>query len=302
MSRIYFGIAGWSYPDWKGVVYGPGRMDELSYLVQYFDTIELNNTFYRIPGEKMVESWARRVTHNPDFRFTAKLWQGFTHESSKELQQPEIKQFLEAMEPLRSADRLGALLIQFPFSFKNDKRNQDRISALVDAFGSRFPLVVEFRNREWITPETYGMLEEKGVGFCNVDEPQFRSMIKPSATVTGPTGYVRFHGRNYQNWFSKTANRDSRYDYLYSEGELDEWVPKIRQMREKAKDVYVIGNNHFRGQAPTNILQLKSKVMQGPVDVPEGLLTAFPELKKIAMPQQRTKSVQKKHREQPDLE
>jgi uncharacterized protein YecE (DUF72 family) len=116
--------------------------------------------------------------------------------------------------------------------------------------------------------------------------------VKPSAEVTGPFAYVRLHGRNYAEWYS--GSRDARYNYLYSEEELDKWVPRIEEMGKKAKDVYVIGNNHFRGQAPSNILQLKSKTIREPVSVPEPLLKSFPELKKVVVKRP-------KRRGQPDL-
>jgi uncharacterized protein YecE (DUF72 family) len=285
---IRFGIAGWSYADWKGIVYPqskPRGFDELSYLAIYFDLIELNNTFYRIPESKMVESWTKRVGHNPNFRFTAKLFQDFTH-GKKPINKQDVKAYLKSLQSLISADRLGCLLAQFPISFRNTPENQGRLEEIAEHFG-KYSLVVEFRHRGWITEPVLNWLEENEIGFCNVDEPMFRKMIKPSAHVTGPTSYVRFHGRNYGNWFAKeekagTATRDARYDYLYSDEELDEWVPRIKEMGEKSTDVFVVGNNHFRGQAPANILQLKSKVIEGPVDIPETMIEEFPQLKKIA--------------------
>jgi uncharacterized protein YecE (DUF72 family) len=280
---IWFGVAGWTYPDWKGIVYPPSRhtrFDELGYIAQYFDVIELNNTFYRIPDAKMVESWIKRVSHNPHFQFTAKLWQGFTHEK-KEIDVSEVSQFRDAVAPLQKSKRLGALLAQFPASFRRSKEAMERVETIGKHF-KEFPIVVEFRNRNWVADDVLSWLEERGIGFCNVDEPLFRSMIRPSSVVTGLTAYVRFHGRNYKNWFSKEANRDERYDYLYSEEELNQWIPRINDMERKAKKVYVIGNNHFRGQAPANILQLKSKTVQEPVEVPESMLDSFPELRKIA--------------------
>jgi uncharacterized protein YecE (DUF72 family) len=289
-KMIHFGIAGWSYTDWKGIVYPeskPRGFDELSYLAIYFDLIELNNTFYRIPESKMVESWTKRIGHNPNFRFTAKLFQDFTH-GKKPINKQDVKAYLKALESLISANRLGCLLAQFPISFRNTPENQERLEEIADYFG-KYSLVVEFRHRGWITQPVLDWMEEHEIGFCNVDEPMFRKMIKPSAHVTGPTSYVRFHGRNYGKWFAKdegptkgTAARDARYDYLYSDEELDEWVPRIKEMGEKSTNVFVVGNNHFRGQAPANILQLKSKVIEGPVDVPETMIEEFPELKKIA--------------------
>ena len=280
-GEYFFGIAGWSYQDWKGIVYpsdAPARFDELAYLADYFDVIELNNTFYRIPESKMVESWVQRVQHNPRFRFTVKIYKGFTHEK-RPVQQDDLSKFISSLEPIREGKRLGALLAQFPTAFRYTPENVDRLSDLLHSFQGD-PVAVEFRHRSWTAESVKEWLEDHQVSFCNVDEPMFRHHVKPSADVTGPLAYVRLHGRNYASWYS--GSRDARYDYLYSEEELDQWVPRIQEMGKKAKEVYVIGNNHFRGQAPSNILQLKSKTIRKPVPVPDPLLNAFPDLKKIS--------------------
>jgi uncharacterized protein YecE (DUF72 family) len=281
MAGVHFGIAGWSYQDWKGTVYPADasvRFDELSYLVHFFDVIELNNTFYRIPESKMVESWARRIEQNPHFRFTVKIFQGFTHEEKK-IDPDEAAKFVRALEPLSGKNRLGALLAQYPTSFRFNPENMDRLLALKSQF-EEFPVVVEFRHRSWVDDSVREALAERQINYCNVDEPVFRHHVKPSAYVTGSVGYIRLHGRNYASWYS--GRRDARYDYLYSEEELDQWIPRIEEMDKLAKDVYVIGNNHFRGQAPANILQLKAKTLRAPVDVPEQLAETYVELKKIA--------------------
>jgi len=281
MAGIHFGIAGWSYKDWKGTVYpadASTRFDELSYLINFFDVIELNNTFYRIPESKMVESWARRVEQNPRFRFTVKIFQGFTHEQKK-IESDEVALFLRSLEPLGKNNRLGALLAQYPTSFRFTPENFHRLIAMTKEFQD-YPVVVEFRHRSWVDEAVRKELMALQLNYCNVDEPMFRHHVKPSAYVTGPVGYVRLHGRNYASWYS--GKRDERYDYLYSEKELDQWIPRIQEMDKVAKDVYVIGNNHFRGQAPANILQLKSKTIREPVDVPEQLSETYPQLKKIA--------------------
>ena len=283
---VLFGIAGWSYEDWKGIVYPAPRQrgfDELAYLASYFDLIELNNTFYRVPEVKMAESWAKRVQHNPKFKFTAKIFQEFTH-VKKPLKKEDVQAYIKAIKPLVDEGRLGCLLAQFPISFRNSPENQERLEEIADYF-KKYSLVVEFRHRSWIEEGVFKWMLKNNIGFCNVDEPVFKKMIRPSAHVIGQTSYIRFHGRNYANWFAKgkgRENRDARYDYLYSDQELDDWVPRIHEMGEKSKEVIVVGNNHFRGQAPANILQLKSKVTEGPVDVPEPMLEEFPQLKKIA--------------------
>src|SRR5438477_6005328 len=140
MAHYYFGIAGWSYPDWEGVVYPRGlrKTDQLPYIAGYFDVVELNNTFYRIPESKMVENWVKRVEQNPDFRFTAKLWQGFTHEK-REIDSQEVKKIREAFRPLVEDHRLGSLLIQFPISFQNNTENRSRVAQLQELFGDMHP-------------------------------------------------------------------------------------------------------------------------------------------------------------------
>lgn len=294
MAEYFFGIAGWSYSDWRGIVYppdAPSRFDELAYISQYFDVIELNNTFYRIPDSRMTQSWVRRTQHNDRFRFTAKMYQGFTHDRG-EWNEKECKQLLWAMEPLISSNRLGALLAQYPASFRIDSEgSKERLQMLAARFRD-YPLVVEFRHRSWTSPDVLDWLGEQGIGFCNVDEPGFRHLIRPSAVVTSAVAYVRFHGRNFENWYAKGRSRDARYDYMYSEEELDQWLPRIEEMGSKAKDVYVIGNNHFRGQAPANILQLESKIKEGPVAVPESMMERYPQLRKISRPSRKKQEKQ----------
>jgi uncharacterized protein YecE (DUF72 family) len=192
MTKYFFGVAGWSYKDWAGIVYPTAKgkgFDPLSYLAQYFDTIELNNTFYRIPESKVVDTWAKRVSGNSRFRFTAKLWEGFTHDK-KEILAADIKLYKKAMAPLVGANRLGSVLMQFPISFKNEPSSRERLAKLAEYFKEYF-LVVEFRHRSWVHPQMFDWLEELGVGYCNVDEPKFREMIKPSSIVTSKTAYVR---------------------------------------------------------------------------------------------------------------
>jgi uncharacterized protein YecE (DUF72 family) len=285
-SRIRIGPAGWSYKDWEGVVYPakPGsKFDPLSYLSQFFDTIEINSSFYRPPAPATSKSWANRVSENPAFTFTAKLHRVFTHERGKATGEDE-KAFREAMNPLAESGKLGAILIQFPWSFKNTEEERAYLSRLIAQF-REFPLVVEVRHTSWNTPDVYDELEERGVGICNIDQPVFARSIKPAALTTSGIGYVRLHGRNYENWFRDKAPRDDRYNYLYSLDELDPWITRIREVAKQTKESYVITNNHFLGKAVVNALEIKSILSEKKVPAPEPLFQKYPRLEETAFPE-----------------
>ncbi len=272
--RVRVGPAGWSYKDWEGIVYPetPGRrFDPLAYLARFFDTIEVNSSFYRIPPPTHATSWARRAAVNPDFRFTTKLYRGFTHEN--ETAPGDADAFRRFLDPLAEAGRLGALLVQFPWSFRNDADNRARIARILEEF-AHYPKAVEVRHASFDDAEFFAMLEAAGAAFVNLDQPLFSDSIKPAAIATGGLGYVRFHGRNYQKWFAHSESWE-RYDYLYSKQELEPWVVRIRSLAAE-RDVYVVTNNHFRGQAIVNAVELKEALGQ-PADAPEPLARAYPD-------------------------
>lgn len=278
-GRARVGVAGWSYPDWEGVVYPKGRrVDGLAYLARFFDALEVNSSFYRIPSPRTTASWARRARQSPDFRLTLKLYRGFTHDRKTAPQ--DARAFDEALAPLAESGVLGALLLQFPWSFKNDAATRAYLTELLDRF-ALYPLVLEVRHASWNVPELYAFLHERGVGFCNVDQPVIGRSLRPSEHATGPVGYVRLHGRNYRDWFREDAGRDARYDYLYTEEELEPWIEKIEEVAERAGETYVVTNNHFRGQAVVNALQIRSRLEHRKVAAPAPLVERYPVLEKI---------------------
>ncbi len=294
VPTIRFGPAGWSYDDWQGIVYParkPHGFHEAEYLANYFDTIEINTTFYHPPRPEVSRGWARRVRHNPNFRFTAKLWQRFTHE--REASQQDEKVFKEGIRPLQDAGVLGALLIQFPWSYKNSKQNREYFGGLVMQF-MEYPLVLEVRHSSWNQPEIYQMLRDLGVGFCNIDQPVIGRSLQPSERSTSAVGYVRLHGRNYEHWFASNERPEERYDYYYSRAELVPWAERIKNIAVGAEATYVVTNNHFRGKAVANALQLVSVIRNRPVAVPETLLNAYPDLETIAAPLARDMSPEQK--------
>jgi len=277
---IRVGPAGWSYKDWNGIVYPPrpgSKFDPLEYLATYFDTIEINSSFYRPPAASSSRAWAKRVTHNRNFRFTAKLYQRFTHDRGQATQEDE-KVFREGIDPLVEAGKFGALLLQFPWSFKNTEGERDYLAGLLDRF-SDYPLVVELRHASWNEPAIYQSFERRGVGFCNIDQPLFARSIKPSARTTSRVGYVRLHGRNYENWFRANAAPHDRYNYLYSLDELDSWVNKIKKVSMQSEESYVVTNNHFRGKGVVNALEIKAMLEGDKVPGPALLIGEYPRLK-----------------------
>jgi uncharacterized protein YecE (DUF72 family) len=281
---IRIGLAGWSYPDWKGRVYPPKLprgFDPLQYLSGYFDTIEINSTFYRIPTVSTTQRWAERVASQPAFKFTAKLPQGFTH--TRQMSAQDEAAFKDAMAPLQAADRLGALLLQFPYAFHQTAANRDYLSRIVERFRS-YPLVLEVRHRSWDAPSVYEFLRALGVGFCNIDQPQVSYALGLTRQVTSDIGYVRLHGRNATTWFQEDANRDARYDYLYSDSELEEISTTFLTIAAHARETYLIANNHFRGQAALNALELRHRITRAPVPVPTQLLAVYPQLRQLMPP------------------
>ena len=279
LRDILVGPAGWSYADWRGRVYpesAGSKFDTLALIAKYFDTAEINSSFYHPPSPATARSWLRRIEHNPNFIFTAKLSRTFTHERGKATAEDE-KVYREGIDPIRAANKLGAVLIQFPWSFKNDREERTYLDRLITRFRD-YPLVVELRHESWNNDRILQTLEDLGVGLCDIDQPQFANSIKPSAQVTSSIGYIRLHGRNYQNWFREEANVIERYDYLYSSDELEPWIGRIREVSAKAKQTFVIANNHARGQSLVNAFEILAELEEERVPGPAKLIETYPRL------------------------
>jgi uncharacterized protein YecE (DUF72 family) len=276
---IRIGPAGWAYKDWAGIVYPkplPRGFRPIHYLSQFFDVLEINTSFYGPPKATTTQSWLQDAKDNTQFQFTAKLWRGFTHE--KNATAGDEKLVKDGMNPIMQAGRLGALLMQFPISFRNTPENRDYVTGLYRRFGE-YPLVLEVRHSSWADRSALDMLEEFGIGFCNIDQPLLGKALKPTAERTSPVSYVRLHGRNYQNWFTENARSSDRYNYLYSMRELEPWVDRIRSISEKRREnIFVITNNHYEGKAVANALQLTALLTDHCVEPPEQLIMRYPEL------------------------
>jgi uncharacterized protein YecE (DUF72 family) len=288
-QALRIGPAGWSYPDWAGYVYPsrrPRGFHEAAYLSEFFDTIEINTSFYQPLKSETAKQWVDLVSANRNFVFTAKLWQRFTHDVAFGISgsATEDERAVRAgFDVLRVAGKLGAVLLQFPFSFHRTKETMAYLSAVLLRFRD-YPLVVEVRHDTWNSPETLALLHQHGAGICNIDQPIIGRALAPSAQATSPVGYVRLHGRRYDTWFSDDENVPSheRYNYLYSAEELEPWIARVKKVSEHTQRSFVITNNHFQGKAVVNALQLISILKRKKVKVPEPLRQHYPELNEIA--------------------
>lgn len=245
---IYIGTSGFSYDDWKGYFYPEklSKKDMLGYYAHQFPAVEINSSYYAIPGAR---SFASMIDKTPDsFKFVVKAHKDMTHAENPDPNAFDM--FLGAITPLQDAGQFGCMLAQYPWAFKKNPDNQDELRRFRDRVGD-LPTVIEFRNAEWVEPETFELLNELNFGFCSVDEPHLKGLMPDVTAVTSSIGYVRFHGRNAKKWW-KHDEAYERYDYLYSEDELQEWVPKVENVSLQAQDTYLFFNNHFQGKAPKN--------------------------------------------------
>jgi uncharacterized protein YecE (DUF72 family) len=290
-NNLRVGVAGWSYPDWRGLVFpSEAHFDKLEYLSQFFNTVEINNSFYVIPKEKMVQRWIESVRQNPDFLFCVKLHQQFTHGQSLQRGNPEIipeavEAFKQAFQPMLTVGRLGALLLQFPYRFHYQPENLDYLLRLFDAFRN-YPLVVEVRHKSFELDSFYELLSQQKVAFANIDQPAVSDSMPSTRVVTTPgLAYLRLHGRNAQAWFAADATREKRYDYDYASEELDGYLDMAREFQESQGKLYVIFNNHYRASEVKNAFEFLHKVTGNSVRVMPRLLNAYPRLKRIALPE-----------------
>jgi uncharacterized protein YecE (DUF72 family) len=291
---IHIGPAGWAYKDWDGTVY-PAQIKKdkhpVEYLAQFFDLIEINTSFYGHIRPEWGKLWCRKAKAvNPDFLFTAKLNKAFTHSpvavvestSAKTIRHTDEDEDLAkaGLDSIAEEGMLGALLMQFPISYKNTDENRDHLEWLIRQF-REYPLVVEVRHASWQNEDTLCYIAEKGVAFCNIDQPLLGQAVTPSDHVTSNIGYVRLHGRRYDQWFEPERSSD-RYDYLYNGEELQGWKTKIESVAKKADVTFVVANNHFEGKAPANALELRSMISGEKVKAPEMLVKTYPRLEAIA--------------------
>jgi len=313
VGEVRVGTSGWNYPSgkgsWNGLFYprtrskraGTDQFDELRFYAQHFDTVEVNTTFYGQPRPDVTRAWAERTPSG--FDFSLKLYQKFTHPKMfreaalrtapgtegalldwlAQVTQSDIDDFRSGIDPLASAGKLGALLAQFPPSFKDSPRTRDYLAQLLRAF-AEYPIAVELRHRSWSDAigETLSLLNGFGAAWVQIDEPKFRFSIRQNylPNVTS-FYYMRLHGRNAAQWWKHDKSED-RYNYLYSAPELQEFSETAKAAKELVKKSYLYTNNHFSSKSVVNAVMLKAQLGQ-PIEgeYPEALVDNYPELASI---------------------
>ena len=276
----FVGTSGFSYPDWVGPVYPKGRGEHpLAFLARYVDLVEVNTSHYRIPAPSLAAEWVRIVRDLPRFRFTAKLWRGFTHERGVATAADVAAQraFFDA---LAQGDRLLGVLAQFPPWFRASSATEAAIDEVARAFEG-YPLAVEMRDVSWDRDDVRARFAERGLSWVVADLLPGPRSVEPRVRRTAPLAYVRFHGRSAA-WYEPGVDRDRRYDHLYAPEDLAPWVERLRRLVEEDERVVVAFNNHPRGQALANALQMAAAWSGKKVAAPESLLAAYPRLAEVA--------------------
>ena len=309
MGRILVGTSGWSYPSgkgtWNGVFYpatrskraGTAGFDELRFYAEHFNTVEVNSTFYGQPRAEVTRGWVERTPRG--FEFSLKLYQKFTHpkmfkeaavksvpgsgsllELLAQVTQSDIDDFRHGIEPLAESGRLGAVLAQFPPSFKSAPASHDYLSRLLHAFRD-YPVAVELRHRTWSDEmgETLALLNGHGAALVQIDEPKFRVSIRQNYLPNVTTFYyMRLHGRNAAQWWRHDKTED-RYNYLYPAGELREFSDIAGAASSLVKKSYLYTNNHFAAKSVVNAVMLKAQLGE-PIEgeYPAGLVERYPEI------------------------
>jgi uncharacterized protein YecE (DUF72 family) len=272
---IYIGTSGWSYPrgegTWNGYFYPAGKVDELEYYSRYFNTVEINNTFYRPPEPYVVKKWVNRVPEG--FCFAVKLWQKFTHPAMFEaatgeaavISPDDVVTFKAGIAPLVSSGKMGPLLAQFPPGFRNDDAGRHILKAVLNTF-TGYRIAVELRHRSWSdSPETADLLRGNNAAWVQIDEPKFASSIARELPLTADFAYFRYHGRNAEEWWS--GNGETRYRYLYSKEEIVGLAGKVNEAGKKVDHLFAYFNNHWKGYAPKNAGDM-IKALQLPFNEP----------------------------------
>lgn len=267
-ATIYIGTSGWSYPQgegtWRGHFYPPGTKNELAFYSQFFNAVEVNSSFYAPLNPAYGARWVRQVPQG--FRFTVKLWQKFTHPGlyarttgeAPAIALGDVDAFRRGLEPLAGAGRLGALLAQFPPSFQASEANRGLLRAVSRTFGD-YPLAYELRHKSWSDdPATASLLTGLGAAWVEIDEPQFANSVAARVPRTAPLAYLRFHGRNAQDWWA--GDVETRYRYLYSPGEISELAARVREAAAGAATLFAFFNNHWQGYAPRNAVALRQQL------------------------------------------
>ena len=292
-TKYNIGTAGWSYKDWVPNFYPKnqsGGFDWLQFYSYYFNCVEVNSTYYTYISPKVVDGWIKKVEDSDNFIFHIKLHKDFTHK--RKFDEQNIKAVRYNLDQLKKSERLGGLLIQFPYSYGFDGNSVQYIQKLRDIF-SDISCFVEVRHSSWNNKRALEFFKENDLTFCTIDQPQIGQAIEFEPIITNDKAYIRFHGRNTEAWKKSLSNfgkpqtyqvQSSRYSYLYSPGELVEIEQKIKSIQHKVKEVNVIMNNHPQGDAVANAFELIHLLEEKTkVEMPPTTIKTYPRLEELAV-------------------
>ena len=292
MRKVFIGTAGWSYKDWIGSFYVKSQSknyDHLQHYAYYFNAVEVNSTYYGYPKKETVHNWVNKVSHMENFIFEIKLHQDFTH--LRNFNGSNVRDVRESLDILKDSGRLGSLLIQFPYSFHMDQHNTTYISKLAELF-TGYKKVVEVRHNSWDNEKAAKLFNEQGLTFCSIDQPQVSKSLKFDVTVSDKRVYLRLHGRNKDEWFKNINNykekqtseeKNARYDYKYSLGELNEIKLMIEEKYDEIEEIHIIFNNHPKGKAVINALELNALLDKQVYDDLKKDLVLFPIFENVVL-------------------
>jgi uncharacterized protein YecE (DUF72 family) len=291
MPKFYIGTAGWSYKDWVPSFYPKqqsAKFDFLKFYSAYFNVVEVNSTYYAYVDPKVVQGWIEKVNGIEDFIFTIKLHQDFTHK--RNFDNDKITHVNNNLNLLEKEGRLGGLLIQFPYSFSFQQSNFIYLKKLKELFEG-FNLFVEVRHKSWFNGEVTDAFKELNLTYCIIDQPLIGSALPFEPVVTNDKIYLRFHGRNTGAWLASINNfgkqqsyteQNERYSYLYSPGELIEIEMEIEKIIDQVKEVYIIMNNHPKGDAAANAFEMIHYLeKKNKINMPRTIIENYPRLVKF---------------------
>ncbi|MBU0474311.1 MAG: DUF72 domain-containing protein [Bacteroidetes bacterium] len=283
--KLHIGTAGWSYKDWVPAFYPKNQsanFDWLQFYAHYFNFVEVNSSYYTYLNPMVVESWLRKLEDVDDFSFTLKLHQDFTHKHN--FTKAKVSAVLQNLNLLKDSERLSGLLIQFPYSFQFNVANMNYMQKIIELFDG-YNRFVEVRHKSWQTKKA------KSITFCTVDQPNIGESIEFNPFVGNKAMYIRFHGRNEEAWINSLSNfgkkqtyeeQSSRYEYLYLPGELVSFNRQIKEVYDQVKDIYIVMNNHPKGNAVANAFELLHLLKdREKIILPETIVKAYSRLKAI---------------------
>lgn len=263
MSDILIGTSGYDYPEWQGVFYPPElkRKDFLTFYSTQFNALELNSSFYSMPTAERMDSFMERTEGRVSFSVKANRL--LTHEIDRNWQNA-AEVFMGTLSTMNNKGLLSAVLFQFPQSFHYIPDNRYYLAHLIDFFKG-FPVVIEFRHKEWIKESVFQGLVDRNASIVFCDMPDLKNLPAVSfensvySKIMGPQAYIRLHGRNEQNWYANDSsnNGSSRYDYGYSPEEIKAFVPVVHIIKNAGKKGQIFFNNHPKGNGAKNAAMLK---------------------------------------------